>query len=148
MASNKSKFLIIIIFLCFNLIIFAQDISIFNGIWRGRSTNNPDDDAYIAINKTGENEFFVLYVNPFWEHFYNYSAYGEIDSNGFIHINTEKFDFFIEFTRAGNILHYINSLDDPQPSRFEKIRGRENGISNDVSLEDFLEFMNFLNSNQ
>ena len=85
MASKKSKFLIFtIIFLLISLNLFSQDLDMFVGIWRGRSTRNPNDDAYIAISKTGEKEFFVLYVNPFWEHHYDYSAYGTLDSNGHI----------------------------------------------------------------
>ena len=146
MDSSKNKFLItIILLLMCNLNIYSLEIEMFIGTWRCRSTRNPNDDAFIAISKISENELFVLYTDPFWEHRYDYASFGILTDNGYIHISTEEFDYYIEFSRTGDLIHYIRSFDDPHPSRFEKITSRESTVSNDNSLEDFLEFMRFLN---
>ena len=145
MVTCKNNFLILIVlFLSINTYLFSQEINLFNGIWRCRSTLNPNDDAYIAINKTGDNEFFVIYIDPFWGNRYNYSAYGLINNNGYIHVIIDEIDFYLELSRSGSLYHYIRSLNDPQVSRFEKVAGSENTTIDNVSLEDFLEFIKLM----
>jgi hypothetical protein len=145
MGSFKYKFLIIIVLLVSSNI-YTQGLEGIEGIWRCKNSINSNDDSYIAINKVKENECFVLFVSPYWEHQLDYSEYGELTSEGYIVIKTDESIFYIEVESSGYLYHYWNSLDDQQPSRYEKILDKETMMTRDdnsrkINSEDFFNFI-------
>jgi len=144
MVKFKTKFLIALtlVFLCNN--IYALDKSSFIGIWKCTSTKNQNDDAYIAIKQTKTGDFFVLYIDPFWKHQLDYAEYGKLIDGGYIFINSKE-NFYIEITKLGSLLHYWCSLEDPNPSRFEKISDDSLIVNNLIYLKnDLLLFLKSL----
>ncbi|MCL2720289.1 MAG: hypothetical protein FWD47_02995 [Treponema sp.] len=117
---KKILFLTVFIFVLLNNI-YALDRYNFTGIWKCKSTINSIDDAYIAITQINTSEYFIIFINPFWDHQLDYSEYGILIENNYISIHSKEHMFFIEITQLGSLYHYWNSLDDPYPSRFEKI---------------------------
>jgi len=130
--------------------IFSFEKSVFNGIWKCTSTKNPNDDAYIAITQVNENELFIVYVDPYWEHRYDYAEYGKLADDGYILVSANEMKFYLEISQNGNLYHYLRSFDDPHPSRFEKVYDKETmeknkNPLNKVTNQALLDFINSQN---
>lgn len=120
MAKFQHKILVVFLFFTCQLV-FSNDP--FEGIWRGRNTNNPENDSFVAIQKISDRKYFVIFTNPFWEHQGDCAEYGYLNNEGYIVVTVQEIDaiYYFEIHRGdGNLYHYWNTLYIPS-GRYERI---------------------------
>ncbi len=110
-------FLLVIIFASSNA--FGNDS--FEGIWRSANNNNPEMDSYIGIEKVGDNEYFVIHLDPYNEHQFDYAKYGYIDDQGYLVIDLGETIYYIESYDEMSLYHNWNFREDMNAYLFKKV---------------------------
>ena len=152
MVSKKPCIYAAVIMFFLSLNIYAHDADFFVGLWRGHNVGNrPELDSYIAVRKTGEGEYFVIYINPFWRNELDYAEYGRLTETGDInlHLNIVNYgeqNFFLKRPIFGEgFAHFLGSAD-PHPAVFaEKVLDGGDALREINNAEDLLEFIRLLN---
>ena len=129
---------LVLLFLCFN--INAQESDLFVGLWRCR-TPDPSTDMYISINKIAEKEYFIIYVNPFWYHDFDYAEQGKLTEDGYVKINNGKRNYYLNFSKFGRLVQFIGSFNDPHPLLFSRVTNNKMDLNKIRTVDEFLEYI-------
>lgn len=130
MEKFQSRVLVLFVFLNFVATnIYSSDF--FEGIWRSRHTRDKKMDSYISIEQLGEDEYFIIHLDPYNEHQFDYATYGYLDEDGYIIVDTGEHLFFIEHYDDNSFYQNWNMKEDMNAELFTKvlnssIKDREN----------------------
>ena len=127
-------FLIIILFVSIN----AFGNNSFEGIWRCAVNNNPEMDSYIGIQKVGDNEYFIIHLDPYNEHQFDYACYGYIDEDGYLVVDLGETIYYLEHYEEISLLHNWNFKEDMNAYLFTRVL--DSSIKEGetiISIEDF-----------
>lgn len=120
MEKLQNKFLIIVLF-CLSFSIYSSDF--FEGIWRSHNTKDEKMDSFIGIEKVSNEEYFVIYVDPFNEHKLDFATYGSLDKAGYLVVDLGGDVYYLE--KYDDISFYLNwnFKKDMNANRFTRVKG-------------------------
>ncbi|MBB6480895.1 hypothetical protein [Spirochaeta isovalerica] len=80
-------------------------------------------DSFLGIEKVNDDEYFVIFVDPFNEHQFDFATSGSIDDEGYLVIDTGEDVYYLEIIDDMSLYQNWNFKEDMNANPFTRVKG-------------------------